>query len=582
MKKLLMIFVAMLITNSLCAEEYFYINDFEVSLDQIGGQIEVPVKAHFDYYVSAWMVDFILPDGLTILRHRRCPEMTLTGFDAFGDTNTFTPSLIASDNKTRVIVASSEEGYDEDGNFYGVLKWGPGEYDQMWIVVFSATADFAGGEITIATEPACGADSRPEVVPCPRGQHNERTCEVSVTGNVEPVGDNLFQMDDMEIFHGETATFPVRLTNTDAIVAFQTDIYLPEGFTVATNGDNEPIITPSSRLTNDYVIMADIISDGVVRVICYSPQSNAIIGNEGDLFYIALVAPENVSNNYTINLCNSRLTTSDYSELCIPDASAVITVKNFIPGDVNDSHTVTVTDIVVAGQYILQRNPNPFIFDAADMNGDGIITVTDIMLIARLIMTPSTNATHHAPILIAGGDYMSGENIVIAAGETRRVSIALNNEMDYIAFQLDLLLPDGLTASNFQMTDRAGRHTFDMEAIDNCKVRVLCYSPTIEAINGHESALLTFDVTAMGEVTSDISVDGIEMVTTSCKTVLLDAFAIGVKSSASVNELSNGKSFASIEYFNLAGQKMERPAEGVTLVVTTYTDGTQTTTKILR
>ena len=405
------------------------------------------------------------------------------------------------------------------------------------------------------------------------------SCRVTV---INHTASNCFYIPNSEVLHGDTVTIPVQLNNVQDIMAFQTDIYLPAGFRIVTNEDDEFLITPSSRMTSDHVIMADRISDGAVRVICYTPQGLPFSDYEGDLFYMTIAAPENVSGDYSVNLRNNRMTSTDYTELGVPDAGAVITVRTYIHGDVNDSHTVTVTDIVVTAQYILQRNPSPFIFEAADMNGDGIITVTDIMLIAQLIMTPTTNAPKHMPALEANGDRMSGEDIALTAGETRTVNITLDNDMDYSAFQLDLMLPEGLSASNFQLTDRAGSHALDVNTLDDGSIRALCYSPAIAGISGHSGVLLTFDVTAKTDVTGNITVDGIEMVTTNCRTVMLDAFAIGVKSPTSVNELANGKTVARVEYFNLAGQQIERPEHGVTLIVTTYTDGTRTTTKVIR
>ena len=93
---------------------------------------------------------------------------------------------------------------------------------------------------------------------------------------------------------------------------------------------------------------------------------------------------------------------------------------------------------------------------------------------------------------------------------------------------------------------------------------------------------MTFDVTATGNVVGDITVEGIELVTTACQTVHLDAFTIGVNNMTSVNELANSKAIVKVEYFNLAGQRIEQPESGVTLIVTTYTDGTRTASKIFR
>ena len=408
------------------------------------------------------------------------------------------------------------------------------------------------------------------------------SCLVTVTSPITPIGDNVFQVGDTTVMHGDIFALPVAMTNNETVMAFQTDVFLPEGFSVVMDEDDEYIIMPSGRLTNDHVIMADNANNGAVRVICYTPNSQPISGNEGDLFYIHVQVPDEAEGDYTISLRNTLLTAVGYNEVSVPDVSATVTVKQFIPGDVNDSRTVNVTDIVVAAQYILDRNPSPFILEAADMNGDGNVTVTDVMLIAYLINHPTMNAPKRMPALTDCLDHMSGESVTLSVGEIRTVSIMLDNEMDYSAFQLDLSLPEGLTAGNFRLTDRAGSHAFDVNEIDDGKLRGLCYSPAIEAIDGHSGALLTFDVTATDMVKGDILVDGIELVTTDCQTVRLDGFNIGVNNVTSVNELNNGKTIDHVDYFNLAGQRIAAPESGVTLVVTTYTDGTRTTTKVMK
>ena len=170
MKKFLFTLAALMMAGSAMANDYFYLADFEVPQSALGasgaaGRIFVDVKAHFDNYVSAWQVDFEVPEGLTIAAHRAGTDLTLHGLDDFGDPKDFTPNLKVSADKLRVIVASDEAGYTEDGEMYGAMKWAPGEYAQMWQVVFNATADFAGGAVKVKTQPACGQDTRPGVTP---------------------------------------------------------------------------------------------------------------------------------------------------------------------------------------------------------------------------------------------------------------------------------------------------------------------------------------------------------------------------------------------------------------------------------
>ncbi|MBQ9556311.1 MAG: hypothetical protein IJV05_08810, partial [Muribaculaceae bacterium] len=50
---------------------------------------------------------------------------------------------------------------------------------------------------------------------------------------------------------------------------------------------------------------------------------------------------------------------------------------------------------------------------------------------------------------------------------------------------------------------------------------------------------------------------------------------------SAVNELSGEKAVAGVRYFNMAGQEMQE-ANGMTIVVTTYTDGSTSAVKVMR
>ena len=66
------------------------------------------------------------------------------------------------------------------------------------------------------------------------------------------------------------------------------------------------------------------------------------------------------------------------------------------------------------------------------------------------------------------------------------------------------------------------------------------------------------------------------------QSVLLDGFTINVNNASSVNEVAGDKIIDHVDYYNIAGQQIDRPKSGVTLVVTTYADGTRTTTKVIQ
>ena len=394
--------------------------------------------------------------------------------------------------------------------------------------------------------------------------------------------DNYLSLSDTTAVRGAHVTIPVRMTNTAEIISFQTDISLPEGLEVVQE-DGEYVIDPSGRMTRTHSLSSNRLSNGDIRVLCYSSNYKPFTGSSGDiLFYITIRATGSAEGDLPVTLRNTLFTDRYFNELRSPDASATVNVLAYLQGDANGSGTVTVTDVVVTAQYVLQRDPQPFVFASADVNEDGIISVTDVSRIAWMVLNPSHSAPLRAPVLCDNGDRLSGHGITLHSGETRTVCLALDNEMCYSAFQLDLNLPDGLTAGNFSLTGRAGRHTLEVNTLSNGSIRALCYSPALASITGHEGALLTFDVTATGTAEGCITVDGIELVTEDCQTVKPGSFALGVNTATAVTESSSAKTVAGIDYYTVAGQRIDRPGSGVTIVVTTYTDGTRRITKLYR
>ena len=97
----------------------------------------------------------------------------------------------------------------------------------------------------------------------------------------------------------------------------------------------------------------------------------------------------------------------------------------------------------------------------------------------------------------AAADRFYIEDFTVAPGETRTVSIMLDNETAYTAFQSDIYLPEGLTATNFALTNRKNsNHTFTATVLPDGGIRLLSYSLKLKTYSGNSGALVTFDVTA--------------------------------------------------------------------------------------
>ena len=186
MKKFLFTLAALLMAGSLFADEYCYIDNFEVAENQLGTNITLDVKAHTDYAVSSMQVDMVFPQGLTLRKISKGADLNFTYFDDFGDEWDAEQTIfVGAVSTTNFAWATADQGYYEvDGEWvpYGAVKLLPGDYNQIAQLTVRVDAAFTGGEIIVITEPACGDDARPDVTPCPRGQHFEVPCVVTVEG----------------------------------------------------------------------------------------------------------------------------------------------------------------------------------------------------------------------------------------------------------------------------------------------------------------------------------------------------------------------------------------------------------------
>lgn len=92
----------------------------------------------------------------------------------------------------------------------------------------------------------------------------------------------------------------------------------------------------------------------------------------------------------------------------------------------------------------------------------------------------------------------------IAVGETRTLSVILDNESQFTAFQTDLYLPEGLeitSESSFQLTDRAAAgHSVSVKSFADGRIRIACMSGSNAAFTGNSGALLQFDVLAAPDI----------------------------------------------------------------------------------
>lgn len=105
------------------------------------------------------------------------------------------------------------------------------------------------------------------------------------------------------------------------------------------------------------------------------------------------------------------------------------------------------------------------------------------------------------------------EDFTINPGETKVVSIMLDNAVEYSAFQADLYLPTGLSVIQvdgdylIDLTDRKGRdHTISSQLQADGAMRIMSYSTSLKVYSGNSGALVTMSIAANESFTGLVTI----------------------------------------------------------------------------
>lgn len=155
---------------------------------------------------------------------------------------------------------------------------------------------------------------------------------------------DLFEMDPFSMNAGETKTLALRLNNSDAYTAFQMDIELPAGLSVAKDADGNPLIEMAgNRSTFSHVTVSNEVQDGKVRIIGYSMSNSLYKGNEGDFLYITLKADERVeSGTSLITVDNIHMVTSARTEVQLSSCSGKVAVNSITAVDGTEINQLSI------------------------------------------------------------------------------------------------------------------------------------------------------------------------------------------------------------------------------------------------
>ena len=133
-------------------------------------------------------------------------------------------------------------------------------------------------------------------------------------------------MNDMRMTAGGQNTIGLKMENADNFIAFQCDVYLPEGMIVARNDNGKLLVGLADGITSNHVVSANMLDNGVLRVVLMSPQNESIKLLENSIINLTVETDEGMTDNRVIDIRDIRFVRNiGNSEYLAPDASATVT-----------------------------------------------------------------------------------------------------------------------------------------------------------------------------------------------------------------------------------------------------------------
>lgn len=309
----------------------------------------------------------------------------------------------------------------------------------------------------------------------------------------------------------DEVTLNVSLANTDAAVAFQTEIPLGSQLTYMSNS----IALNPDRVTDHQVTAA--VVNGNLRIYVYSLSLTPFVGNSGNLLSFTLKL-KNEPGDYTLNMDNSKLSDASGTALSISTQNGAVTILS--PKLSINTQTLNYGHVPIRSEYtqtasITNVGNEPLIITS--------ITFSDVVFscpsFTETTLQPGANASFtfkFAPMLKGAvtatvtivSNSISGNGTISLLADPFAVNeihvgnvtgycdsivalpISMNNMEDIIGFQIEANLNDALEFVDFTLSDRKTDHVAT-GIVNGTTLRLMAYSTSGSAFTGEDGLLGT-------------------------------------------------------------------------------------------
>jgi len=240
-------------------------------------------------------------------------------------------------------------------------------------------------------------------------------------------------------------------------------------------------------------------------------------------------------------------------------------IVEFPSPDVNQDEDVNEQDVMDIAHFVVGTPSDSFFEFLADINNDGTVNLGDAVVVVNEII----DSQNLVKARIASNPYEERDELILKE-ENGTLSLCMNNNRQYTAFQFDLYLPEKSEVAKMILnTGRNQNHQLIYNKLEDGHYRVAVLSTSNMEFNGIAGELLNMAINGVSR--DDVSVHEIHFFDSNGKDYHF--YNIDNSMETNIEVLTPYFSTSEKEFYNLNGQRISSvPQKGLNII--RMSDGT--------
>ena len=330
---------------------------------------------------------------------------------------------------------------------------------------------------------------------------------------------NELHTDEIVAASGTQTNLNFSINNMENFVGFQFDLSLPTPLTYISGS-----ITLNPDRITDHQTSINLVNTTTLRIVAFSPSNSPFLGSDGNIVQLRFNV-EGTAGWYPLNIANVIIGDINGANITSAFTSGGLTIT---APDIHANSQLAFGDVSVdssSNQHLIVYN-----------YGQEVLTISSLTFtnssFSKLTNMPvsiqpgqSTQLLVHFQPLYAGfvsgimriystdpdenpfnvnlsafvfyPNYLSVQNLTSSPGSHATIEISVENYEDFVGFQFDITLPDGIAFVENSATlaiNRRQDHQLSVNQLDNGALRFLSFSLNQLPFLGNDGTVVQFDV----------------------------------------------------------------------------------------